>query len=94
MDIKRKHILRKRENGNDWLLLVTWGDKEVLEKFKHFSKWRKYNSKKLKSKILGNEGVDENEGKFITLMTYRLMNNVMTETSLYTEQTEEMNYGN
>ena len=32
----------------------------------------------LKSKILGKEGVDENEGKLITLMTYRLMNNVMT----------------
>ena len=49
--------------------------------------------KNLKFKILGNEGVDENEGKFITLMTYRLMNNVMTETSLYTEQIEEINDG-
>ena len=49
--------------------------------------------KNLKSKILENEGVDENEGKFITLMTYRLMKNVMTETSLYTEQIEEINDG-
>ena len=73
MDIKRKHIFRKRENNNDWLLLVTWGDKEVLEKFKHFSKWGSKILKNLKSKLLGNEGVDENDGKFITLMNYRLL---------------------
>ena len=49
--------------------------------------------KNLKSKILENDGVDENEGKFITLITYRLMNNMMTKTALYKEQTEEMNDG-
>ena len=54
MDINRKHIFRKRENGNVWLVL--------LQKFKHFGNGGSVILKNLKGKIPESEGVDENEG--------------------------------
>ena len=49
--------------------------------------------KNLKAKILENEEVDENEGKFCTFMTYRLMNNMMAKTCSYSERLEEIKDG-
>ena len=46
--------------------------------------------KNLKGKILENEGVDENEGKFCLVMTNRLVNNMMVKTGRYLERLEEI----
>ena len=77
MDINRKHIFRKRENRNVWLVLVTWGTQKFYKSLNTLVNGGNVILKNLKAKLLENEGVDENEAKFCTIMAYKLADNMI-----------------
>ena len=93
MDINRNTFLEKEKTEmSDWY----WSPEETKKFYKSLNTLVNGGSvilKNLKAKILENEGVDENEGKFCLVMTNRLVNNMMVKTGRYLERLEEIKDG-
>ena len=89
---ENKFLEKEKTEMSDWY----WSPEETQKFYKSLNTLVNGGSvilKNLKAKILENEGVDENEGKFCTFMIYRLMNNMMAKTCSHSERLEEIKDG-